>query len=168
MLLISLLKFKNLYRLCIEKGKVVLNQRERRRFALTSEALAADQVSEQQARGQHTRAHTLTQRLNNVTFNSPMPLFSHKQTSIYVLAIHALFLTFFWSLHRWPNLASRRLAAVAHCCASRRIRRFMKLRDSFPAPMWSKSTDRSVRKAACSAKQIRSKSNGLTRGENCK
>lgn len=57
-------------------------------------------------------------------------------------------LTFFWSLHRSSSLTSRRLAAVAHCGARRRMRRFMKLSDSFPAPIWSKSTERSVRKAA--------------------
>ena len=66
----------------------------------------------------------------------------------FVLICSAVSLTFFWSLHLCSSLASRRLAAVAHCCARRRIRRLMKLRDSFPVPTWSRSTERSVRKAA--------------------
>lgn len=74
----------------------------------------------------------------------------HRSVTIVLprLTLSILCLTFFWSLHRSPSLVSRRLAAVAHCGVRRRIRRFMKLSDSFPAPIWSKSTERSVRKAA--------------------
>lgn len=69
-------------------------------------------------------------------------------TVLSCLTLSTLRLTFFWSLHRSSSLISRRLAAVAHCGARWRMRRFMKLSDSFPAPTWSKSTERSVRKAA--------------------
>ncbi|TNN60010.1 hypothetical protein EYF80_029768 [Liparis tanakae] len=112
---------------------------------------------------------SVTLRFNSLRTGSPPLNFSSRLLFLLVLiSVHAphfpfhipvlekiLFLTRSnneapgrWYRWRCSSVASSRLAAVAHCCARRRIRRFMKLRDSFPAPTWSSSTERSVRKAA--------------------